>query len=80
MPRLRSLTGGEVIKLLHQLGFETRRITGSHHQLKIQTDERTCNTTVPVHGKTPLASGTLKSILAQISPCVEAGDLSRFYA
>jgi predicted RNA binding protein YcfA (HicA-like mRNA interferase family) len=79
MPKLRRLTGREVLKILHQLGFMTRRVTGSHHQLRKQTENHTCNTTVPVHGNTALATGTLKSIIAQVSLCLEASEIDPFY-
>ena len=58
MAKLRRLTGKEVIKILQDLGYEVIRIKGSHYRLRLQLDETTCYTTVPMHGNSPLATGT----------------------
>lgn len=80
MPKLRRLTGQEVVAILEQLGYEVIRVKGSHHRMKLVLDEKTCYTTVPVHGRKPLPTGTLQAILRQVALCVSEDDLkSHFY-
>ena len=60
MPKLRKLTGREVIKVLKDHEFNVVRIKGSHHFL-LHTDGR-C-TVVPVHAGETLGPGLLLQIL-----------------
>jgi len=55
-----SITGGQLIRALSKLGFETLRIKGSHHFLK-HPDGR-C-TVVPVHRGENIGRGLLAQIL-----------------
>jgi len=81
MAKLRRLNGNEVIKILQSFGFEMRRITGSHHHMRLELDDMTCQTSVPVHGKQALSIGTLKAIYRQVSRCIPEDDLrTHFYA
>lgn len=63
MAKLPRLSGKELIRFLarHQ-GLRVVRVHGSHHFLA-SNGLRTC---VPVHGKRPLNTGTLRSILRDI--------------
>jgi len=80
MAKLRRLNGHEIIKILESLGFEIRRIKGSHHHMRLKTEHHTCVTSVPVHGKQALATGTLKSIYRQVARCIDEDTLlSLFY-
>jgi predicted RNA binding protein YcfA (HicA-like mRNA interferase family) len=80
MAKLRRLTGKEVIKILEMFGFEVRRITGSHHHMRLELEDNTCVTTVPVHSNKALSTGTLKSIYRQASKCIPEDDLNpHFY-
>lgn len=75
MPKLRRLSGPEIIAILEELGFTVTRAKGSHHRLKLDLDDRTCYTTVPVHGNRPLATGTLRAILRQVATCIPEDEL-----
>ena len=55
-----ALTGKDLIKALHRMGFETIRIRGSHHYLR-HPDGR-C-TVVPVHRGETIGTGLLSKIL-----------------
>jgi predicted RNA binding protein YcfA (HicA-like mRNA interferase family) len=80
MPRLRSLTGQDVLTILIDLGFEVVRIRGSHHHLTMKLDSNSCFVTVPVHRRKPVPPGTLTSIYRQAAPCVSDIVLrERFY-
>jgi predicted RNA binding protein YcfA (HicA-like mRNA interferase family) len=75
MAKLRRLSGKEVLRILESLGFEVRRITGSHHHMQLRLPDKTCRASVPVHGNQALATGTLKSIYRQVSPCIPDDEL-----
>lgn len=63
MPRLRRVSGPEVIIALERLGFAQVRQRGSHVVLKKQTSEGQVGCVVPLHHE--LAVGTLRGILKQ---------------
>jgi predicted RNA binding protein YcfA (HicA-like mRNA interferase family) len=64
MTKLPSATGARVVRALGRAGFVVVRVSGSHHRM-VHADDATRATTVPVHGSTPLKSGTLRNILKQ---------------
>lgn len=57
------LSGKEIVRALAKDGWETVRITGSHHVMRHQDGRRT---SIPVHGNRPLPAGTLASICRQV--------------
>ena len=63
MPRLRRVSGEEVIRALERLGFVQVRQRGSHVVLKKQVSEGEMGCVVPLHRE--LAIGTLRGILRQ---------------
>jgi predicted RNA binding protein YcfA (HicA-like mRNA interferase family) len=63
MSQFPSITGGELIKALSEIGFCVVRIKGSHHRIE-HADGR--KTTVPVHGKETLGPGILLKILRDL--------------
>jgi predicted RNA binding protein YcfA (HicA-like mRNA interferase family) len=65
MPRLPQVSGRDIVRLLHSLGYETIRQRGSHIRLRKITAVGEHNLTVPDHKI--LAKGTLNDILARIS-------------
>ena len=70
MPRLRKVSGHDVIKILcNKFGFSTARQSGSHVCLVKDTSEGKVGTVVPVHKQ--LKIGTLKSILKLAKVSVE---------
>jgi len=80
MPKLRRLSGKEVISILEQFGFAVVRIHGSHHQMRREVEGQGRSVNVPVHGNKPLRIGTLRSIYKQAAMVVQDEDLRRrFY-
>lgn len=79
MPRLRDLSGRQVLDILARLGFQVIRTKGSHVHLRLQTNEATCYVTVPVHRKKSLPPGTLRSIYRQALPCVPEDELRELF-
>ena len=65
MPRLRRLSGYEVIAILEGFGFAVIRVKGSHHRLRRTVNDQNQYLTVPVHGNRPLPTGTLRTIYAK---------------
>ncbi len=66
MPKLRVLSGKEVVKILSKFGFEVISQRGSHVKLRrILPDGAKQTLTVPLHDE--LDKGTLKAIIRQAS-------------
>lgn len=74
MPKLRRLTGKQVIDILKGFGFAVVRIRGSHHMLQRTVEDKTQTVTVPLHKNNPLAIGTLKSIYRQLLEYVSESE------
>jgi len=60
MTKLSRLTGKDLIKILGSIGFEIKRIKGSHHILRHKDGRMTV---VPVHSNEILGPGLLSKIL-----------------
>ena len=69
MPKLRRVSGEEVVQRLKKLGFQRVRQHGSHVVLKKHTDKGVIGCVVPLHRE--LAIGTLRGILKQTRLTVE---------
>jgi len=64
MPKLKSLSGGDVVRILSRFGFETVSQKGSHVKLRrILSDGTKQALTIPVHKE--LDKGTLRAIFRQ---------------
>jgi predicted RNA binding protein YcfA (HicA-like mRNA interferase family) len=79
-PRLRRLSGRDVLRILGAYGFEVVATRGSHAKLRrISGDGRRQILTVPLHRS--LADGTLRAILRQAARFVPEDELRRrFFA
>jgi predicted RNA binding protein YcfA (HicA-like mRNA interferase family) len=78
MPKLRVLSGKEVVKILSKFGFEVISQRGSHVKLKRILPDRTKQTlTVPLHDE--LDKGTLKAIIRQASRYIPEEELRRHF-
>jgi predicted RNA binding protein YcfA (HicA-like mRNA interferase family) len=62
MPKLRRLSGKEVIKILQGFGFEIFSQKGSHIRLQRIVNGEEQRLLVAVHGSKTLKPGTLKSV------------------
>ncbi len=81
MPKLRRLTGKQVLDILKRFGFEVVRVRGSHHQVQRIVSKQTQNLTVPVHGNRPIPIGTLKNIMRSAGVYLSEAELNAaFYA
>jgi predicted RNA binding protein YcfA (HicA-like mRNA interferase family) len=78
MPRLRKLSGEEVLQILSDFGFERFSQRGSHIKLRRLIAGQAQTLTVPNHRE--IDRGTLQAILRQASKFIAERDLRRrFY-
>jgi len=61
--KLPAISGKKLIKVLYKMGLMPVRQSGSHAQIRGVYKGAARFTTVPVHGKENLPTGTLKGIL-----------------
>jgi predicted RNA binding protein YcfA (HicA-like mRNA interferase family) len=88
MPRLRRLSGKEVVRILQDLGFEVIRVRGSQYILRrtvvigsgASAHEATQTVNVPVHGGDVLGIGLLKRLYRDLSRYMSEDELrDHFY-
>ncbi len=78
MPRLRRLSGAEIIAILGRFGFTTHSQRGSHAKLRRQLPDGTTQTlTIPTHSE--LDTGTCRTILRQASRFIAEDILRPFF-
>ncbi len=78
MPRLRRLSGREVLKALRTFGFEVDSMRGSHVKLSRTLDDGTRQIlTVPHH--TELAAGTVRAIFRQAARFIDEAELRKHF-
>ncbi len=77
MPRLKKLSGKEVVKILLSFGFEVAGQRGSHIKLKRLISEAQQTLTIPMHDE--LDVGTLHAIYRQVSRYISPEDLRHHF-
>ena len=78
MPKLRSLSGQEVVGILRHFGFVLVSQRGSHMKLKRVADGETQVLTIPAHAE--LDTGTLRAIFRQACRYLSESELKpHFY-
>jgi len=77
MPRLRRLSGLEVVGILRQFGFQVVSQRGSHIKLGRETSAGRQTLTIPAHPE--LDSGTLRAILRQAARFVPEDNLRQHF-
>jgi len=78
MPKLRVLSGKEVVKILSKFGFEVVSQRGSYVKLRRILPDGTKQTlTVPLHDE--LDKGTLKAIIRQASRYIPEEELRPYF-
>lgn len=77
-PRLKRLSGRDVVRVLGTFGFEVVNTRGSHAKLRRIAPDGTRQTlTLPLHDE--LASGTLHAIYRQALRFIPTRDLQRHF-
>jgi predicted RNA binding protein YcfA (HicA-like mRNA interferase family) len=79
MPKLRRLTGKQVVAIMEGFGFEVIRIRGSHHHMRRIVEDTHQNLNVPIHGNKPLPTGTLNGIYRQAKEYIPERDLKSYF-
>ena len=75
MPKLKRLSGKEVVAVFHQLGFATISQRGSHVKLRRLSPAGNKETlTVPIHDQ--LDTGTLRAIVRQAERYLSEREMS----
>lgn len=78
MPRLRRLSSGDVLRILHRFGFEVAAQRGSHAKLvRVSPGGERQILIVPLHRN--LATGTLHAIHRQAARLVPSIELRRAF-
>lgn len=77
MPRLKRLSGSEVIKILQKFGFQIHSQRGDHVKMRrlIKTGKETL--TIPKHKQ--LDTGTCRAILKQASQYISLSELAEYF-
>ncbi len=73
MPKLRVLSGKEIVSILKTFGFDVDRQRGSHVKLRRLKDDAKQTLTIPLH--TELDRGTLRAIYLQILRYIPEEDI-----
>lgn len=79
MPRLRKLSGKDIVTVLLGFGFEVIKIEGSHHKLRRVIDNKRQTLHVPVHGSKPLSTGLLSAIYKQARVYLSEDELQDYF-
>lgn len=77
MPKLKVLSGKDVLKIFFELGFEKLHQKGSHAKLIRFIDDEKQILTVPVHRE--MGTGTLKAIFRQSSRYIQKSVLLTYF-
>lgn len=77
MPKLKILSGDDVIKILEKFGFEVISQKGSHVKLKRISENVTQALTILRHKE--LDKGTLRAIYRQASRYIPEEELRRYF-
>jgi len=79
MPKLRRISGRELLSILQRFGFQPASQRGSHVKLVREVDGARQVLTVPLHAE--LDSGTLRAIFRQASRFISEDELrAHFYS
>lgn len=77
MPKLKQLSGQDVVKIFSQFGFESASQKGSHIKLRRITKESNQMLTIPLHKE--LDKGTLKAIYRQSLKYIPEEKLKEYF-
>jgi len=76
-PRLRRLSGWEIVQILKKFGFSVVRQHGSHIKLKRISEGSQQTITIPLHKE--LDTGTLLAIIRQASRFIPFEELRKVF-
>jgi predicted RNA binding protein YcfA (HicA-like mRNA interferase family) len=77
MPRLKRLSGADVVKILGLFGFYVKSQKGSHIKLRREIDNNDQTVTVPNHRE--LDPGTCRAIFRQAGEYIPEAELAKYF-
>lgn len=77
MPKLKKLSGRDVISILNQFGFEVLNQGGSHIKLRRVKDDLKQTLLIPNHKE--IDTGTLRAIVRQAGRYISMEDLNKHF-
>ena len=77
MPKLKTLSGRDVVSIFSDFGFHIIDQTGSHTKLRRYVDEQKQTLTIPLHKE--IDKGLLKVIFTQASVYVSEKELRQHF-
>ena len=77
MPKLKQLSGEDVVNVLKSFGFQVQSQKGSHVKLRRSLDGNKETLIIPNHSR--LDTGTCRGILRQASQYIPEDDLRQYF-
>jgi predicted RNA binding protein YcfA (HicA-like mRNA interferase family) len=77
MPKLRSFSGKELVKIFEAHGFEVKRAVGSHVRLTLVQKDSSYHVTIPLHNM--LKKGTLHGVIKDFELCFGKEETNRCF-
>ncbi len=77
MPKLKQLSGQDVVNILKSFGFQVQSQKGSHIKLRRTIDGQKETLIIPNHSR--LDTGTCRGILRQASQYISEEDLTQLF-
>lgn len=77
MPKLKQLSGEDVVNILQSFGFQVQSQKGSHIKLRRLVDGQKETLIIPNHSR--LDTGTCRGILRQASQYIPEEELRQFF-
>ncbi|GIK62418.1 MAG: hypothetical protein BroJett018_02120 [Chloroflexota bacterium] len=79
MPKLRRLSGKQILKILQEFGFEIYSQKGSHIRLQRTVDGQEQRLLVAVHGSKTIKPGTIKSIYREACRFIPEDEIRQHF-
>lgn len=77
MPKLKNLSGKDVVSILNQFGFEVINQRGSHIKLRRMKEDSKQTLLIPNHKE--IDTGTLRAIVRQAGRYIPVEDLNKHF-
>ena len=77
MPKLKRLSGKQVVQIFSQFDFVVKSQRGSHIKLQRFVNNAKQSLTIPAHSE--IDTGTLKAILRQATQYISMSELQSFF-
>jgi predicted RNA binding protein YcfA (HicA-like mRNA interferase family) len=77
MPKLKSFSGKELVKIFESHGFVVKRTVGSHVRLTLVQKDSASHVTIPLHN--PLKKGTLHGVIKDFELCFGKDETAKTF-